>query len=149
LRKSIFWYIIIERDQDFFGVKSGKFEFVSWKEAIIVMPQAMRNLIEQYISEIKKIYGSHLQKVILYGSYARGDFRTDSDVDIMILLDLTDSDLKAYSRELSYMTYDFNLDNNLDIKPIAKNEEHFRKWVVNYPFYASINNEGVVLYGAA
>ena len=47
------------------------------------MPQAMRNLIEQYISEIKKIYGSHLQKVILYGSYARGDFRTDSDVDII------------------------------------------------------------------
>ena len=113
------------------------------------MSLAMRNLIDQYISEIKKIYGLHLRKVILYGSYARGDFRTDSDVDIMILLDLTDSDLKAYSRELSYMTYDFNLDNNLDIKPIAKSEEHFRRWVVNYPFYANINNEGVVLYGAA
>ncbi len=44
------------------------------------------------------------------------------------------------------MTYDFNLDNALDIKPIAKSEEHFRKWVVNYPFYANINKEGVVLY---
>ena len=113
------------------------------------MPQMMRSLLEQYISEIKKIYGSHLRKVILFGSYARGDYSPDSDVDIMILLDMSDMDLKAYSQQLSYMTYDFNLDNDLDIKPIVKSEDHFRKWVVNYPFYANIDKEGVVLYGAA
>lgn len=113
------------------------------------MPQTMKSLIEQYVAEIKKIYGTHLRTVILYGSYARGDFGPDSDVDIMILLDMSDLDLKAYSQQLSYMTYDFNLDNGLDIKPIAKNEEHFKKWSVNYPFYANVQKEGVVLYGAA
>lgn len=113
------------------------------------MPQTIQSLLEQYIAEIKKIYGIHLRKIILYGSYARGDFRPDSDIDIMILLDMSDTDLKAYSQQLSYMTYDFNLDNNLDIKPIAKSDNHFRKWVDNYPFYANINKEGVVMYGAA
>ena len=113
------------------------------------MSLAMQNLIDQYIPEIKKIYGLHLRKVILYGSYARRDFEQNSDVDIMILLDISDVDLKAYSQQLSYMTYDFNLDNDLDIKPIVKSEDHFRKWVVNYPFYANIQKEGVVLYGAA
>lgn len=113
------------------------------------MPQTMQNLIEQYTIEIGKIYGKHLRKVILYGSYARGDFSSDSDVDIMILLDMSDLELKKYSQQLSYMTYDFNLDNDIDIKPIAKSEQHFRKWVVNDPFYANINKEGVVLYGAA
>ena len=54
------------------------------------MPQVMQNLIQQYVIEIKKIYGLHLRKVILYGSYARGDFQSDSDVDIIILLDMTD-----------------------------------------------------------
>lgn len=78
------------------------------------MPQDMKKLIEQYIFEIKKIYGPHLRKVILYGSYARGDFKSDSDVDIMILLDISDLDLKAYSQSLSYMTYDFNLDNEFE-----------------------------------
>ncbi len=113
------------------------------------MTQTMQSLMEQYIVEIKRIYGTHLRKVILFGSYARGDFKPDSDIDIMILLDMSDMDLKAYSQQLSYMTYDFNLDNDLDIKPIVRSEDHFRKWVVNYPFYANINKEGVVLYGAA
>ncbi len=38
------------------------------------MPQIIQSLIGPYISEIQKIYGSRLKKVILYGSYARGGF---------------------------------------------------------------------------
>ena len=113
------------------------------------MPVTMQDLMQQYIEEVKKIYGTHICRIILYGSYARGDFRPDSDIDIIILLDMTDLDLKSYSQQLSYMTYDFNMDHDLDIKPIAKSEEHFKQCCENYPFYANINKEGVVLYGAA
>ena len=113
------------------------------------MPQTMQNLMELYITEIQKIYGDHLRKVILYGSYARGDFHADSDVDLMILLDMPDMELKVFSRQLSYMTYDFNMDHDLDIKPIAKSKAHFEKWIENYPFYSNIHKEGVVLYEAA
>lgn len=45
----------------------------------------------------------------------------------MILLDMSDLELKAYGNQLSYMTYDFNMDYDLDIKPIAKSESHFNK----------------------
>ena len=113
------------------------------------MSQELQILMERYITEVKKIYGAYLQKVILYGSYARGDFKADSDIVIMILLDISDLELKKYSRQLSYMTYDFNLDNDIDIKPIAKSEAHFKKWLSNYPFYTNVQKEGMVLYGAA
>ncbi|CCX85812.1 putative uncharacterized protein [Clostridium sp. CAG:590] len=113
------------------------------------MPQTMQQLIQLYVSNIHDIYGSHLRQIILYGSYARGDFRPDSDIDIMILLDLSDIDIKKYRHQLSDMTFDFNMDYDVDIKPIAKNEEHYRKWVDNYPFYSNVNREGVRLYVAA
>ena len=113
------------------------------------MPITTKALLEKYTKILEKIYGKHLKVVILYGSYARGDFRPDSDVDIMILVDMSDLELKTYGQQLSYMTYDFNMDHDLDIKPIAKSEAHFNKWIVNYPFYSNIHKEGVVLYGAA
>jgi len=113
------------------------------------MPQTIQQLIQQYVSNIHDIYGSHLRQIILYGSYARGDFRPDSDIDIMILLDLSDIDIKKYRHQLSDMTFDFNMDYDVDIKPIAKSEEHYRKWVDNYPFYSNVNREGVRLYVAA
>lgn len=102
------------------------------------MPKLMQKLMEQYVEAVKKIYGTHVRQIILYGSYARGDFCADSDLEI-----------KAYGQQLSYMTYDFNMEHDLDIKPIAKSEAHFNKWVANYAFYSNIHKEGVVLYGAA
>lgn len=37
---------------------------------------------------------------------------------------------------------------DVDIKPIAKSEEHYQKWVESYPFYANVNRDGVTLYAA-
>lgn len=113
-----------------------------------IMYNISDNLLNRYIENIKSIYGSHLRRIILYGSYARGDFNKESDIDIMILLDLSDIALKEYGKKLSYMTFDFNMDNNVYISPFAKNEEHFNKWAEVYPFYLNVKNEGVILYEA-
>ena len=98
---------------------------------------------------IGPVHRNFAEKVILYGSYARGDYRDDSDIDIMILLDLSDMDIKQYRHELSGETFDFNMDHDLDIKPIAKSQQHFQNWVDAYPFYANVEKEGVKLFEAA
>lgn len=112
------------------------------------MPQIMTNVLQQYISEIIRIYGSSLKEIILYGSYARGDNREDSDIDIMILVDLDDMDIKTKGDALSDVTYDFNFDYDLQIMPIVKNQQHFNKWLNAYPFYNNVRREGVDLYVA-
>ena len=33
------------------------------------MSKLMQDLIEEYVEAIKKIYGSHVRQIILYGSY--------------------------------------------------------------------------------
>lgn len=46
----------------------------------------VQTILSKYLAEIQNLYGLHLKGVILYDSYARGDFTKDSDVDILILV---------------------------------------------------------------
>ena len=113
------------------------------------MPGMINNLLGQYVEVVREIYGDRLKSVILYGCYARGDFRPDSDIDIMILADLTEMEIEEFGRQLSWSTYDFNEEHETDIKPIAKSAAHFKKWQGVYPFYTNVQQEGVELYGTA
>lgn len=48
------------------------------------MELTIKNVLEKYTEELISIYGEQLKSVILYGSYARGDNKEGSDIDIMI-----------------------------------------------------------------
>lgn len=48
------------------------------------MPDNLSVLLGGYREAIVKIFGDRLTRIILYGSYARGDFNQNSDMDIMI-----------------------------------------------------------------
>ncbi len=50
------------------------------------MPQVRQDLIEQYVSAIRNIYGTHTKQIILYGSDAQRDFHKDSDIEIFLTL---------------------------------------------------------------
>ena len=113
------------------------------------MSQAITVLLDKYIELLKAIYGNHLKEVILYGSRARGDNRPDSDFDIMILIDMPDLEIKDYQKKLSMATYDYNMDNDVEIMPTAKSRQHYLAWKNAYPFYQNIAKEGIKLYGAA
>jgi len=43
-------------------------------------------LTAEFKQAMQTLYGDRLLKVILYGSYARGDFHEESDVDFLIVL---------------------------------------------------------------
>lgn len=113
------------------------------------MPMTIQTLLTDYLAEIRKIYGLHLKRVILYGSYARGDFTPDSDVDLMILVDLNDEEMDKFSDELAEVGFDYNVTHGIWMMPVVRNEEHFKYWVKAYPFYENVQREGVKLYEAA
>ncbi|MCM1112961.1 MAG: nucleotidyltransferase domain-containing protein [Muribaculum sp.] len=113
------------------------------------MPQATQTIIDQYVSAVKSIYGSHIRQIILYGSYARGDFHQNSDVDIMVLVDLPETQIEIYSDELSELGFEYNIHHDIWFMPIVKNARHFDQWCTVYPFYSNVIKEGILLYEAA
>lgn len=112
------------------------------------MSQNLNSILERYVNDIHHLYGNRLKTVILYGSYARGDFRPDSDIDIMILVDLSEQEIIEKGHLLSDLTFDYNFEDDLKIMPIVKNLGHFNKWLRAYPFYYNIKKEGVELYAS-
>ena len=109
------------------------------------MPGTTRTLLEQYTEILKGIYGNHLKVVILYGSYARGDYRADSDIDIMILTTLTDEEIKKTEPMLFDLAFDFQMDYGGDISVVVKNKDQFEYWLGALPFYNNVKKEGIVL----
>lgn len=113
------------------------------------MPQTTQDLITQYASAVRNIYGNHIKQIILYGSYARGDFHKGSDIDIMVLVDLTDIQIEDYSDQLSELGFEYNVNHDIWFMPVVKNVQHFGKWCAVYPFYSNVAKEGIVIYEAA
>ena len=111
------------------------------------IPNKIRNIIDEFIKGVDEILGNRVKKVILYGSYARGDFNKDSDIDIMILTDLSDDEIVKYRSDIYGLAYDIEFDNNFDvtISPLVKNIDKFNYWLEALPFYMNVQKEGVVL----
>ena len=111
------------------------------------VPTNISNIIDEFVKGVNEILGNRVKKIILYGSYARGDYNKSSDIDIMILTDLTDEELYPYSVKIWDYAYDIEWDNNFDItlSPLVKNIDKYNKRINVIPFYYNVNKEGVVL----
>lgn len=112
------------------------------------MPAAKREIIVSFARKVRKILGKNLKQIILYGSYARGDYTEDSDIDIMVLTTLTDKEIEQIETEIYDLAFDFLMDYGVDINVVIKNEKQFNYWLGALPFYNNVQKEGVVLSGS-
>ena len=110
-------------------------------------PKIVENAIQKFVIEVNKLLGNRAKRIVLYGSYARGDFNDSSDIDIMILTDLTNDEINYYREKISDIAYDIEWENNFDIylSPLLKNLDKFNYWLEALPFHRNVQKEGVVL----
>ena len=109
------------------------------------MPNSIENIISEFTKKVKEILGDRVKKIILYGSYARGDYKKDSDIDIMILTDLNFEEIEKYRDEISDIAFDIELDTGIVISPLIKNIDKYNERVNIVPFFMNVQKEGAVL----
>lgn len=107
--------------------------------------KSTHDILLEFTQQVQKVLGKSLKKVILYGSYARGDYRENSDIDIMVLTTLTEEEIRQIKTTIYDVAFDFQMEYGVDISVIIKNEEHFNYWLGALPFYDNVQKEGVVL----
>lgn len=81
--------------------------------------------------------------MILYGSYARGDFGQDSDLDIMILADIQPGETGSYLDRIYDVTYDFEVQYEKEIHPSIQSIQIYEQWKSVYSFFMNIEKDGV------
>ncbi len=104
-----------------------------------------RALIEEFKRRLPADIVSHIRKVIIYGSRARGDAEQDSDLDLVALVDENTAELELKLDEIAYgLMWDH------DFKPIISlkvfTEGRFRSAAAKgYSYYRTIEREGIAI----
>lgn len=106
------------------------------------VPVKIRKLMKELKAGLVRIYGDRLKAVYLYGSYARGDYRPGSDVDVMILL----KNYRNYwneQKKISQLASDVSLEYDLTISCIFIKELQWKTASDELPLIYNIHKDGV------
>ena len=109
------------------------------------MPVHISDIMQDFAKSVRKMLDNSLDSVIVYGSYARGDYSELSDIDVMLLVSLGEEDIKKISDQISDLAFVFMMKYGVDISPVITNTDHFNYWVDNLPYYRNVRDEGVRL----
>lgn len=98
-------------------------------------------VIKQLATTLRERLGTHIVKVILFGSRARDDYEKDSDYDVLILLDKV---TKEISDEIDEIVWQVGWDNDVLITSIIHDEKTFDTHIYE-PLFINVRKEGITL----
>ena len=128
-------------------VKSG--EYRNWRQRVNLNsrhPGMYKKLCEM-CNALAEIYGSSIDEVLLYGSYARGEESAESDVDMALVL--RESQSEDQYEKMTDIVVDYQLDLGITLSVIPIEQTEFEEWKTTLPFYKNVDKEGIVLWKSA
>ncbi len=100
----------------------------------------VNQIIKEFREELKRIYNGNLVKLILYGSYARGDFNSDSDIDLLVVLNEMETPGKEIDRMIDIIN-NINLKYNILISVFPITIAEYES--LNSPLLLNVRREGL------
>jgi len=104
------------------------------------MTKRVKSLITKLKNGLTGLYGSRLKAVILFGSYARGDYNRNSDLDVLIVLDAYQSRWDELVRS-AQLASDLSLEYDITISRTIMSEEQWKNG--DLPMLMNVRAEGI------
>lgn len=131
-------------------VKNGKYRNSRKLAKIYSENENLKQVLRRLILYLKLLYAGELMEVILYGSYARGSYNSESDVDIALIM--KDSNKKTSDENKHDLMIDKIVDLELEcdkvLSVIKVDYDDFNNRVNILPFYSNVRKEGITLWKA-
>jgi predicted nucleotidyltransferase len=103
----------------------------------------IEHILKEFKVKISELYGQRLKKVVLYGSYARGNANDEhSDIDLAVVLVGAVDPCEEIDRMADIFT-DLNLEHNVLIAVYPVSEDDFEK--VESPLLINVRKEGITV----
>ena len=103
----------------------------------------LNKILTKISQTAKSTFQDKLDSVILYGSYARGDYDNDSDIDILVLADIPREHIFKYKPYLIHLSSQLGLEYDILITITIRDLDTYNKYLNAVPFYQNIKKEGV------
>jgi predicted nucleotidyltransferase len=88
-------------------------------------------------------YGSRMEKLVLFGSYARGDYQKDSDIDFMIVFNDEQLDYFEEMSNIVDLKTALSLDYDITISSIPMEAQRYE--LEDSPLLLNVREEGVAI----
>ncbi|SHJ51032.1 nucleotidyltransferase domain-containing protein [Pseudobutyrivibrio xylanivorans] len=127
-------------------VKTGNYR--NWRKKVTVNqqnPSLMRSLHKMCV-QLSETYGNTLEKIVLYGSYARGEETPESDVDIAVIL--KSGNTEEMHNKMVDIVVDYELDLAVTLSVVPIEYDQYIEWNKTLPFYKNVEKEGIILWKA-
>ena len=99
--------------------------------------------LRDFLDKIVQRFGSNYLYSLLFGSKARGDAHPGSDIDVAVVMQTADFDIK---RAIYAIAYDELLENEVDISPVIFSRDVFeRQRAAHFPLLREIDRDMVPL----
>ena len=89
-------------------------------------------IIEKYISEVKKILGKDFIRAVVYGSFARKEYGAESDIDIAIFTNQKPEQFYLLVEKIAEVTFEYNVKYDVFLSPIFQTRQIFTR---EYPMF--------------
>ena len=105
----------------------------------------LNNITSQIVEAYRDIYGQSIKNIVMYGSFARGDFDDESDIDFAAIVEGERQELQKKLEEVWDKASDIGLEYDAVVSPVVIPYEEFLEYKDKLPYYRNIDKEGIIV----